>query len=190
MTVDGICFVVKTRIDRERRTSPADRIRKVALMQGLRSRKRMAKVVSRVPIHPIADPSSTSVPSSAGTRSQGSEQDVCPDPPSQTPAANTSVASTIAVPEPDPTSVTTSPEPDADSTPSDGADDDTSSFADENGFDDHPGGLEDESELDGVEVEESELDGVEDSAPEVDGGSSNAEYPAATGDGISFPITD
>ena len=180
MTADGICFVVKTRIDRERRTSPADRIRKVALMQGLRSRKRMAKVVSRVPIHPIAGPSSTSVPSSAGTRSQGSEQDVCPDPPSQTPAANTSVASTIAVPEPDRTSVNTSPEPDADSTPSDGADDDTSSFADENGFDDQPGGLEDESEL----------DGVENSAPEVDGGSSNAEYPAATGDGTSFPITD
>lgn len=154
MTTDGIRFIVKSRIDRERLTSPADRIRKVALMQAARGRKRMAKVVSPVPFR---GPSFTSVPNSARTGAQGSEQEDCSGPQSpalsvassprsQTPTANPSVASTITLPEPDPTAATTFPGPDEDSIPSDRSDDDNddnSSFTDENGFSDESGGFDD-----------------------------------------------
>ena len=157
MTTDGILFIVKSRIDRERLTSPADRIRKVALMHGVRGRKRMAKVVSPVPFRPIVGPSFTSPPNSARTGAQGSEQEDCSGPQSptlsvassphsQTPAANASVASTITLPEPDPTAATTFPGPDEDSIPSDRSDDnndDNSSFTDENGFSDESGGFDD-----------------------------------------------
>jgi len=136
-------------------------------MHGVRGRKRMAKVVSPVPFRPIVGPSFTSPPNSARTGAQGSEQEDCSGPQSptlsvassprsQTPAANASVASTITLPEPDPTAVTAFPGPDEDFIPSDRSDDDNSSFTDENGFSDESGGFDD---MEGGFDDESDSDG-------------------------------